>query len=86
MTNTFLKPFLFSISKIPLYQGAVEVGNPLEISFQFTPPKELCDIGSNIEFHTMLSLKGETTESFRINFVAKIVAWWNEVWIKFKMS
>jgi len=62
------------VANIRFNQGAVEVGNPMEVTFQFTPPKEMCELGANIEFHTMLSLKGETTEQFRLNFVAKIVA------------
>jgi hypothetical protein len=43
------------------------------VTFQFAPPKELAEVGARLQFNTMLTLKGETIEQFRVNFVAEIV-------------
>ena len=54
-------------------QGSVESSSTVPVQFQFSPPKELAELGTRLEFNTMLSLKGETTEQFRVNFVVEIV-------------
>ena len=66
----------FAISSsiyILLRQGSVESCTNVPVTFQFSPPKELAEVGSRLQFNTMLTLKGETIEQFRVNFVAEIV-------------
>ena len=57
-----------------IHQGSVEACATLPITFQFTPPKELAEEGKRLTFNTLLTLKGETVEQIRINFVAEIVS------------
>ncbi|KAL5252786.1 hypothetical protein ACHWQZ_G015526 [Mnemiopsis leidyi] len=52
-------------------KGSVESCTTVPVSFQFSPPKELAEVGSRLQFNTMLTLKGETVEQFRVNFVAE---------------
>jgi len=54
-------------------KGSVESCATVPVTFQFAPPKELAEVGARLQFNTMLTLKGETNEQFRINFVAEIV-------------
>ncbi|XP_063677916.1 cilia- and flagella-associated protein 74-like [Bolinopsis microptera] len=54
-------------------KGSVESCTNVPVTFQFSPPKELAEVGSRLQFNTMLTLKGETIEQFRVNFVAEIV-------------
>ena len=62
-----------SYSHIVIQQGSVESCTTVPVTFQFSPPKELAEVGSRLQFNTMLTLKGETVELFRFNFVAEIV-------------
>lgn len=54
-------------------KGAVDSCSTTSVAFQLNLPKEMAELGSRIEFNTMLTLKGETIEQFKVNFIAEVV-------------